>query len=124
MPVIRISALPQAEGVDVGAMISAVSIAAAEALGIPPQQVWTLWQPVASGHYCEGGEVARKQPHDTHPPIVDIAAYEGRSPEMIKKTLEAVAKTLCDHLKIEAGSAFITWTEIRAGRVYTGGAVR
>lgn len=124
MPVIRIAALPQAEGVNVSSIITAVSTRAAEALGIPPQQVWTIWHSIEPGHYCEGDDVAQSQPRDTHSPIVDIMAYEGRSPELIKKTLDVVAKTLCEHLKIEAGSVFITWTELKAGRVYTGGAVR
>jgi phenylpyruvate tautomerase PptA (4-oxalocrotonate tautomerase family) len=124
MPVIRISALPQNPDIDIAEVIKAVSCGAALALEIKPNQVWTIWQAIDSGQYCEGRNVAAAQPRDTHPPIVEIMAYEGRSPEMIRRTLETVAAIIAEQLKLEPGSAFITWTELKAGRVYTGGAVR
>jgi len=124
MPVIRISALPQHPKIDIAEVIKAVSSGAAMVLKIEPSQVWTIWQAIDSGRYCEGRNVAAAQPRNTHPPIVEIMAYEGRSPEMIRRTLETVAAIVSEQLKLEPGSAFITWTELKAGRVYTGGGVR
>jgi phenylpyruvate tautomerase PptA (4-oxalocrotonate tautomerase family) len=124
MPVIHILALPQSSEVKIPTVVAAVSSRVASVMNIPPQQVWTIWRTVEPAHYCEGGDVAKTQPRDTHPPVANIMAYEGRTPEMISRVLEAIAQTLCEHLHIDSGNAFVTWTELRAGRVYTGGAVR
>jgi phenylpyruvate tautomerase PptA (4-oxalocrotonate tautomerase family) len=124
MPIIHIEALPPREDLDIHAMCEKVSERVAAIMGIPARQVWTIWRPIEPGQYLEGDVAADLQPFDTHPPIVNIEAYEGRPPEMIAAVLKTVAQMLAKHLGIEAGNAFVTYTEIRAGRVYTGGEVR
>jgi phenylpyruvate tautomerase PptA (4-oxalocrotonate tautomerase family) len=72
------------------------------------------------------GDVAADtvQPPDSHAPIVEILAFTGRSPEVIEALIAAVADTLVTELHLAPGNVFITWTELQAGRVFTGGEIR
>ncbi len=123
MPVIQINALPQHEKVNVTAVLSALTTEVARIMDLPTRQVWATWQWIEPKFYVEGDVPATVQPTDTHPPLVNIIAYQGRSPEMIKQVLESIADTLCMQLEMESGNAFITYTEATSGRVYTGGSV-
>jgi phenylpyruvate tautomerase PptA (4-oxalocrotonate tautomerase family) len=123
MPVIQIRALPQREGVDVKKALAALCAAVAEVYGCESAHVWATWQCIEPGRYVEGGSGAGLQPEDTHPPIVDILCFEGRSPELIESLLERAAEVLSRELGIP-GNVFITYTEARSGRVFTGGGVR
>ena len=124
MPVIEIRALPQAEGVDVSAVIRAVSVRVAEAMRIPPQQVWVTWTTIEPGNYCEGDDERDIQPGATHPPIADIVSFEGQDDATIERILKTIADTLVEHLQLTEGAPFVSYTEARKGRVYTGGRVR
>ena len=123
MPVIQINALPQHEKVNVTAVLAALTTEVARIMDLPARQVWATWQWIEPKFYVEGDVPAVVQPTDTHPPLVNIIAYQGRSPEMIKQVLESIADTLCTQLGTEPGNAFITYTEATSGRVYTGGSV-
>jgi len=124
MPVVKIQALPQPLDIDVPAVIAELSIRVANAMNCPPRQVWTIWQTIEPRHYAEGVVRAAEQPHSTHPPLAEIVAYPGRSPEVIRAAIEAVARTLNEQLNLEPGNTFVTYTELTPGRVFTGGAVR
>ena len=124
MPIVEIQALPQPSHVDPRAAVKAVAQAVAEAMGLPARQVWAAWRTIESGHYVEGDVAADAQPRGTHPPIVNVIAFQGRPEEMIERVLTAVADTLTRQLDLEPGAPFVVYTEVKSGRVYTGGAVR
>lgn len=122
MPILEVTALPQAESVDIEAVEQALVRAASAELG-GAAAVWVVWRSLEPGHYSEGDAAPATQPATTHPPIVRIVAYEGRSPELIARVTVAVAETLVRELGLAPGNAFVSWEELRAGRVYTGGGV-
>jgi phenylpyruvate tautomerase PptA (4-oxalocrotonate tautomerase family) len=124
MPVIQVQALPQRPEIDVTAVLRELTRAAADAMSIGVEHVWATWVTLQPGHYVVGAAAAPEQPRDSHDPIVHVIAFEGRPTDVIERTLEAVARVLCERLELAPGTVFATYTELRAGRVYTGGAVR
>jgi phenylpyruvate tautomerase PptA (4-oxalocrotonate tautomerase family) len=123
MPVVRIRALPQPPGIDVAAVLAAVTRELAAVLEEEPRGTWATWDELAPGRYSEGGDAPGRQPRDTHPPLVSLVAFEGRSDELVERMLTCVAYTLARALGLEAGNVFVTYEEARAGRIYTGGTV-
>lgn len=121
MPVIEVSALPQREGVDAATAAAAVSEAVAKLLGEEPRGTWVVWRTIEPGTYAEGDQAPAVQPAATHPPLVQVVAYEGRPPELVERILVAVAETIARELRLEHGNVFVRWVEATAGRLYTGG---
>lgn len=123
MPVLEVRALPQQPGVDPHGALRRVCNALAAALGERPEGTWGTWVELPAGAYAEGGNAPALQPHDTHPPIVRLFAFEGKSPEVIERMLTVVADTLADALQVGPGNVFVIYDEGRSGRVYSGGNV-
>lgn len=96
--------------------------------------MWTAWRPVTGGRpgspiapdaYVEGDVQAPPvQPGASHSPIVEILAFAGRDAALIERLLTATSQILGDGLGMESGNVFAFWTELRPGRVSTGGVVR
>ena len=123
MPVVSIRALPQPRAVDVQAVVARVAGALAEVVGGPPSGTWATWEELAPRSYAEADDTPAEQPRATHPPLVSIRAFEGRSPELVERMLVAVAETLAAELGLEPGNVFVTYDEVQSGRVYDGGRV-
>lgn len=123
MPVIRISALPQKDESTIPAVLSGLCLAAARVLGCPPRTVWATWETLKEGWYVEADSAAAIQPHDTHPPLVEVFLKEGRPADVREQLLSTLALEICRGLGIEEGNAFITLREVKSGDVYTGGSV-
>jgi hypothetical protein len=121
--VIQVRALPQQQGVDIGAAAVAVTVSVATELGEEPRGTWVAWQTIEPGGYTEGDEAPDFQPRATHPPLVEVVAFEGRPPELVERVLVAVAETLAAALRLEPGNVFVRWVEATGGRLYTGGRV-
>ncbi len=124
MPVIQIKSLPQDNGIDTRVILKKICCRVADDLKVPKHQVWGTWEILASGNYVEGDSAPPLQPKATHPPIVNVIAFEGRSQNQINGMLRVIADELCQELKMNSGNAFITFTEAHSGRVYTGGELR
>lgn len=92
-------------------------------MDLAPHHVWATWNDIEPGLYVEGDNPARIQPYDTHPPLVDVTAFEGRSSSQIEEVLECIGNALSRALQIEDGNVFITYSEALSGRIYTGGTV-
>lgn len=123
MPIINISALPQKENVDISAALKETFLRVAEVFSLEPHQVWANYQEIKPGHYVEGNTEAHIQPVGTHPPIVELIAFEGRDNNIIEKALITVAETLTKSLEIPE-NIFLTYKEASSGKVYTGGSLR
>ncbi|HEU0337126.1 MAG TPA: hypothetical protein VFR43_11260 [Gaiellaceae bacterium] len=123
MPVIEVSALPQRDEADTAAAAAAVTEAAAALLGEEPRGTWVVWRTIEPGLYAEGDLAPAVQPPATHPPLVEVVAYEERPPELVERILVAVAETLARELRLERGNVFVRWVEATAGRLHTGGRV-
>lgn len=123
MPVVRISALPQRVGRPPERALAAVAHALAELLDEDPSGTWVTWHEISAGRYVEGGDAPEYQPATTHPPLVELVAFEGRPPELVERMLETVADVLARELELEPGNVFVRYVEATAGRLYTGGSV-
>jgi hypothetical protein len=123
VPVVRVRALPQPDSVDVQAALTAVTRDLAALLEEHPSGSWATWETIRPGRYAEGSELPELQPRDTHPPLVNVTALEGREPELVERMLVVVAETLVRELGLGAGNVFATYDEVRSGRVYSGGRI-
>ena len=123
MPILDVTALPQPDHVDIGRVEAALIQAVAAEFDEEPSGTWVVWRALEPGRYAENGDAPALQPASTHPPLVRVIAYEGRSPEIVARVLVAVAETLVRELGLASGNAFVMWDELQAGRVYTGGRV-
>ena len=123
MPILDVTALPQPDHVDVGAVEGALIQAVAAELDEEASGSWVVWRALEPGRYAESGDAPALQPASTHPPLVRVIAYEGRPPEIVARVLVAVAETLVRELGLASGNAFVVWDELQAGRVSTGGRV-
>jgi phenylpyruvate tautomerase PptA (4-oxalocrotonate tautomerase family) len=123
MPVVSISALPQRGGRPPEQVLAAVTHALAELLGEQPSGTWATWHEIPAGRYVEGGDAPAFQPAATHPPLVEVVAFEGRPPDVVERMLETVAEVLARELDLEPGNVFVRYVEATAGRLYTGGSV-
>lgn len=122
MPVVQVTALRQRVGVDLDAVTRAIALAVSSELGEEPSGTWVTWQTLAPGSYREGADDAPLgQPAATHPPIVRVSAFEGRSPDVVARVLSAVAGVIVRELALEPGNAFVVWEDLTAGRLHTGG---
>lgn len=122
MPVVQVTALRQRIGVDIGVVSRAIVLAVSDELGDDPSRTWVTWQTIDPGNYREGEiDAPLEQPAATHPPIVRVSAFEGRSPDVVARVLSALAGTVVRELGLEPGNVFVVWDELRAGRLHTGG---
>jgi phenylpyruvate tautomerase PptA (4-oxalocrotonate tautomerase family) len=122
MPIVQVTALRQRVGVDINAAAQAIVLAVSGELGEDASGTWVTWQTLDPGGYREGEDDApTEQPPGTHPPIVRVNAFAGRSPDVVARVLSAVAGTVVRELGLEPGNAFVVWDEVEAGRLHTGG---
>jgi phenylpyruvate tautomerase PptA (4-oxalocrotonate tautomerase family) len=121
--VIRISALPQRSGHPPERALASVTHALAELLGEEPSGTWATWHEIPGGRYAEGGDAPAFQPAATHPPLVELIAFEGRSPELVERMLEIVADVLARELALEPGNVYVRYVDAAVGRLYTGGSI-
>jgi phenylpyruvate tautomerase PptA (4-oxalocrotonate tautomerase family) len=122
VPVVEIRALPQPDDIVEGAL-AAVTARVAQALGEDPQGTWATWETIEPNRYAEAHDIADAQAPDTHPPLIRVTAYEGRSGKQIEAMLTAAAEAVATALGLEPGNVFAVYEEARSGRIYTGGRV-
>jgi phenylpyruvate tautomerase PptA (4-oxalocrotonate tautomerase family) len=101
----------------------AVARELARLLGAEPRDVWVTWDEIAPGRYSEGGDAPALQPAGSHPPLVELAAFEGRSPDLVARMLELVAGVVARELRLEPGNVLVHYREDVAGGLYWGGSV-
>jgi phenylpyruvate tautomerase PptA (4-oxalocrotonate tautomerase family) len=123
MPVIQVKALPPRPGTDVTEAMRRISSGLAESLDVPANHVWITWETIPPWHYVEGSRAAAIQPEGTHPPLVRVQMFEGRSAEEIERVLSLIADLVAEHLGLERGNVFVRYEELLSGRVHSGGSV-
>ncbi|MGE0527900.1 MAG: GNAT family N-acetyltransferase [Bdellovibrionales bacterium] len=122
MPVLHIRALPQADPVKVRSALTGTCLAVAKTYGCKPEQVWATWEEIRPGLYAEGENAADRQPDSSHPPIVELIGFEGKSSQEIENILVVAGQTLSKALEIP-GNIFITYREALSGRVIAGNGI-
>ena len=122
MPIVQVTALRQPVGVDLGVVSRAIVLAVSRELGEEASGTWVTWQALEPGAYREGTDDAPlEQPRATHPPLIRVQAFEGRSDDVVARVLSAVAGTVVRELGLEPGNVFVAWDELQAGRLHSGG---
>lgn len=124
MPSIRVRALPQKEDAEVSTVLNELCEIVAECLGAPVAQVRAIWQTIDAGSYAEDGVFPKVQPYDTHPPIVELVAFIGRTPEVITNAVEQVANTLVKGLGLSEGNAWVSYVEAGRGELFVNGSIK
>ena len=124
MPLLKLYTLPLPAELAPATVLAALAATVAPILGVRPTQVISLHIELQRGSYCLGEDACDWHGPDVQPPVLDIAAFVGRSESQIEQALQAAAATLSAQLSLEAGNAFVTYTELQSGRVFTGGSVR
>ena len=124
MPVIHAKLLPQRPGIDVANVMHSAGRRVAGIVGVPERAVWTTWEYLPPAQYAEGGVCAGEQPRGTHPPLVDLMLFEGRSADKLEEAILAIVEELTRGLQLDEGNVFVAYRELRSGRVFTGGKLR
>src|SRR5688500_8634738 len=97
MPILQIRGLPKEEAA-VKSMLSAGTVERQKAMDLRPHYVWGTWKDIPFAHYVEGGKAIKSRPEDTHPPLVDFLAFEGRPQEKIERAILVAAKVITETL--------------------------
>lgn len=124
MPSIRVRALPQPPSVDLSSVMAELRDHVAATLVAPADGVRVLWHTLEPGHYLEAGDTPAVQPSATHPPTIELVAFEGRSPAQIEQALTGLAAIIVQHLELEPGNAWVSYVEAAEGELYVQGAIK
>lgn len=120
MPVVTIRALPQ-PGVEVAKAAARIGDVIAKAAGVPPSHIYIVWSDIPAGRYVIADAVPEAQPPDTHPPLVEISATSGRTPEVIESVLAATARAVGAELGIPQENVRVLYQEIPPRRLFSRG---
>ncbi|MEZ4741038.1 MAG: hypothetical protein R3B45_01080 [Bdellovibrionota bacterium] len=124
MPLIEINALPQDKKVNISNIVTCMTAKISEVLDIPRQAIYCTWNTLETDCYAHGEHLKNLQPENSHPPIVNLTMYEGRSPDLIEKTITAIAEELKIGLNQKDFNAFITYHEAKSGTIFVGGRIK
>ncbi len=123
MPVVEIRALPQKPPADVPNVLERVCTELATVLDIAEKRVWATWETIEGCHYVEGRQETPDQVASTHPPLVRVLAFEGRSDDVVRVMLETGARRAAEVRGLEGGNVRVTYEARKPGRVWSGGRV-
>lgn len=123
MPVIEIRALPQKGKLEQTEIMKKLCQQVAAAASVTLDHTSATWVTISPGSYVHGDNSAADQPEDTHPPIVKVISFEGKSGAEIEDILNTVSTVLTTELHLDQGNVFVVYEEIRSGYVHSGGKV-
>lgn len=122
MPTIRIQAITPTDR-DIGELLTDCTAAAADALGIPQDWVWALFQVVESGTYAEGNRVWCAEDAHNAAVLISITALEGRTPQLKAAVLTATSRAAAGYLGLPLSQVFAEYRDIPGGHAFTGGEI-
>ncbi len=123
MPLIRITSLPQTTAFPIDDVLEQLCLDFATTTGIALAHVSATWRLLEPGHYAVGGRVARGQPDDSHPLLVDLLVPDFNKPAMIESMLETIAFSLSRHAGVRRDNIFIHCALATSGCVFDQGDV-
>lgn len=124
MPLIEVQALPQADDMDVAAVLLNLCEEAAKVLNVPAAAVRGVWRTIEPGRLVDGGSLVGSQPRASHPPVIRITALEGRPPQLIERLLQTLAEAAARGLGLSRGNVWIVCDVKPSGTLYTDGVIR
>lgn len=118
MALLHVRALPL-PGVPVHDVLRRACRRAAEALDVEAQAVRGTWHTLPFGAYVDADRAARrKQPNDSHPPIVEVVTLEGAAPDVVRACLAAVADEVARGLRLDPQNVLVHHRALPAGSVW------
>lgn len=120
MPVIQIQTLETPDTIDKGTVLKGVITKLSAAIDTPENRIFASWQ--TSDCMVDQMTASTSFRADTHPPLVRIDMFTGRTPEKKKKALQEIAAYIKEQLDF-AGNPFVYIYDIQNGHVMTGGNV-
>jgi phenylpyruvate tautomerase PptA (4-oxalocrotonate tautomerase family) len=123
MPVICIKSLPLNKPVKINEALRKLNLEVSKATGIEANHIWSYWIFIERHLYAVGDSSAAAIQKQTHSPIVEITGFEGKPDELIEQMLRTTAGVLAQVLEIEVTNIFITYNEVKSGRVFDGGEI-
>ncbi len=122
---IELQALPQGIGQErIQELLQELAAIASETLRAPLKAVFVIFRPLEAGHYMHMESALPLQTKDSHPPLLRISAFTGRSPEQISDCLRKSANAIALSLNLDPGNVFASFVELQSGHVLTGGILR
>ncbi|KFX68806.1 hypothetical protein TMS3_0115060 [Pseudomonas taeanensis MS-3] len=122
MPTIRIQAIAPAS-CNIGQLLTRCTAAAADALGIPQDYCWAIFQPVAPGTYAEGECIWSASEAGRAAPLISITALEGRTGELKAAVLRATSSVVAEALAVPLEQVFAEYRDIPKGQAFSGGRI-
>jgi hypothetical protein len=119
MPLLQVRALPQKNPVRIPQALKKACAAIVSAYGCTPDEVWATYDEIRSGFYVEGQQSPAQQPVGTHPPLAELLCFEGKSQDVIEKTLVATAQALGEGFGL-GKNVFVTYREVKSGQLIAG----
>jgi phenylpyruvate tautomerase PptA (4-oxalocrotonate tautomerase family) len=107
----------------IGAVLKKMNIEVAKETGYEPRNIWSYWLFIDRHMYAVGDVTAAAIEPESHSPIIEITGFEGKSDELIAKIIRTVAKVISEEMQIEVSNIFITYNEVKSGRVFDGGEI-
>jgi phenylpyruvate tautomerase PptA (4-oxalocrotonate tautomerase family) len=123
MPVISIKSLPLSRPMSIGAVLKKMNVEVARETGYEPRNIWSYWLFIDRHMYAVGDVTAAVIEPQSHSPIIEITGFEGKSDELIENMMRTVARVISEEMQIEVSNIFITYNEVRSGRVFDGGEI-
>ena len=121
MPFIRIKSLPLEASTSPADLVVGISADFAQKLAVDEKHISVTWEIFQSDHYASAGGLAKTQPLDHHPLLVEILAPDFNEKGTIKKMLEVTAESISRHSGIPESNIFINFTPARSGMVFDDG---
>ena len=123
MPVIEIRSLPPKGKLQRTEIMKKLCRQVAAAANVTLDHTSATWETISPNSYVHGDKGASVQPVDTHPPIVKVISFGGKSGAEIENILNTVSTVLTTELHLDQGNVFVVYEEIRSGYVHSGGEV-
>lgn len=121
MPFVHIRALPQPKEVNIPEILNRICIELGKVIDLPSDETCATWETVQ--FFAHGESVLETQQSESHPLLVDLLAFEGRSPEKIDRMIECVALVVAEGSQISIKNVFVNYREANWNRVFAEGEV-
>ena len=121
MPFVDIRSLPFKSDLEIGDVVMKIAAALAKTIELPSKEVCATWTFIEPNHYAHGEALASSQGQLSHPPLVDLLAFQGRPPHIVEEMLRVVAFEVSQAAKVPIENVFVNYREATKGRVFSEG---
>jgi hypothetical protein len=121
MPIIRISSLPLSDNLEMKQVLQALSSGVSRDVRIEQGQLSISWQFIQENHYIAHGELAEKQPSDTHPILVELLISEVLSSDLTENIMHSLAHRLGKELNFPVSNIYIYERQLKANQIFEKG---